>query len=88
MTQFKYQKMFERGPDVIPYRKLTSDFVSCERWNDVEILKVEPSALSLLAREAIDDVEHLLRPGHLKQLKAILDDPESSNNDRFVAFAS
>ena len=85
MTQFKYQKMFERGPDVIPYRKLTSDFVSCERWNDVEILKVEPSALSLLAREAIDDVEHLLRPGHLKQLKAILDDPESSNNDRFVA---
>ena len=47
MTQFKYQEMFERGPDVTPYRKLTSDFVFPERWNDVEILKVDPLALSL-----------------------------------------
>ena len=85
MPEFKYQEIFEHGPDTTPYRKLTSDFVSTEHWNGVEILKVEPAAITLLAREAIEDVEYLLRPGHLKQLRAILEDPEASENDHFVA---
>ncbi len=85
MPDFKYQEIFEHSPDTTPYRKLTSDFVSTERWNGVEILKVEPAAIALLSREAIEDVEYLLRPGHLKQLRAILEDPEASENDHFVA---
>ena len=85
MVEFKYQEMFEHGTDTTPYRKLTSDYVSTDRWNGVEVLKVEPAALSLLASTAIDDMEHLLRPHHLKQLRHILEDPEASENDRFVA---
>ena len=85
MVEFKYQEMFEHGTDTTPYRKLTSDYVSADRWNGVEVLKVEPAALSLLASTAIDDMEHLLRPHHLKQLRHILEDPEASENDRFVA---
>ncbi len=85
MVEFKYQEMFEHGADTTPYRKLTSDYVSTDRWNGVEVLKVDPAALSLLAGAAIDDVEHLLRPHHLQQLRNILDDPEASENDRFVA---
>ncbi len=83
MVEFKYQEIFEHGPDTTPYRKLTSDYVSTERWNGVEVLKVEPAGLSLLASTAIDDAEHLLRPDHLRQLKNILEDPEASENDRF-----
>ena len=85
MVEFKYQEMFEHGTDTTPYRKLTSDYVSTDRWNGVEVLKVEPAALSLLASTAIDDMEHLLRPHHLQQLRHILEDPEASENDRFVA---
>ena len=85
MVEFKYQEMFEHGIDTTPYRKLTSDYVSTDRWNGVEVLKVEPAALALLASTAIDDMEHLLRPHHLKQLRHILEDPEASENDRFVA---
>ena len=77
--------MFEHGIDRAPYRKLTSDYISTDRWNGVEVLKVEPAALSLLSSTAIDDMEHLLRPHHLKQLRHILEDPEASENDRFVA---
>ena len=85
MVEFKYQEMFEHGTDTTPYRKLASDYVSTDRWNGVEVLKVEPAALSLLASTAIDDMEHLLRPHHLQQLRHILEDPEASENDRFVA---
>ena len=85
MPEFQYQEMFEHGADTTPYRKLTSDYVSTTTFEGREILKVDPEALALLAREAMDDVSHLLRPGHLKQLSKILDDPEASGNDRFVA---
>ena len=85
MPEFKHQEIFEHGPDTTPYRKLTSDYVSTESWNGVEVLKIDPAAVSLLAREAIEDVEYLLRPGHLQQLRAILEDPEASENDCFVA---
>ncbi|HTO71449.1 MAG TPA: fumarate hydratase [Myxococcota bacterium] len=85
MPDFVYQPILEHGHDETPYRKLTSDHVSVARWNGREILEVAPEALALLAREALDDVSHLLRPGHLAQLRHILDDPEASENDRFVA---
>lgn len=86
MAEFHYQEIFERGADATPYRKLTSDDVSITTFEGGDVLRVQPGALTLLAREAMDDVAHLLRPGHLKQLAAILDDPEASANDRFVAW--
>ena len=85
MADFTYQPIFEHGHDETPYRKLTSQHVSIQRFADRDVLVVEPEALALLAREALDDVSHLLRPGHLAQLAKILADPEASENDRFVA---
>ena len=85
MTDFHYQSLFELGPDEAPYRKLTSDELSTFEIGGREMLKVEPEALRRLARIAFDDMSHLLRPGHLAQLRTILDDPEASLNDRFVA---
>lgn len=85
MGEFQYQEIFEHAADTTTYRKLTSDFVSTSTFEGQEILKVLPEALTLLAREAMDDVTHLLRSNHLKQLAKILDDPEASDNDRFVA---
>ena len=85
MADFYYQPIFELGPDDTPYRKLTSDGVSTFEIGGHEMLKVEAEALRRLARMAFDDMSHLLRPGHLAQLRTILDDPEASHNDRFVA---
>jgi fumarate hydratase, class I len=85
MPEFVYQPIFEHGHDDTPYRLLTREGVRIERLGAREILGVEPRALELLAAEALDDVSHLLRPGHLAQLRKILDDPEASENDRFVA---
>jgi fumarate hydratase class I len=85
MPDFVHQPIFEHGHDETPYRKLTSQHVSTAKFDGRELLVVEPEALTLLAREALDDVSHLLRPGHLAQLRKILDDPEASENDRFVA---
>lgn len=85
MGDFQYQEIFEHAADTTTYRKLTSDYVSTTTFEGQEIVKVKPEALTLLAREAMDDVSHLLRSSHLKQLAKILDDPEASDNDRFVA---
>ena len=85
MVEFRYQEIFEHGADTTAYRQLTSDYVSTTTFEGQEIVKIAPEALTLLAREAMDDVAHLLRPGHLQQLAYILDDPEASDNDRFVA---
>ncbi|KAM3576299.1 hypothetical protein VYU27_001831 [Nannochloropsis oceanica] len=83
---FHYQELFDLTPDeATPYRKLTSDYVSTFNMNGQEFLKVEPEALRLLASQAMVDIAHLLRPGHLAQLAKILKDPEASANDRFVA---
>ena len=68
-----------------PYRLLTTDWVSTGDYEGREILKVDPEGLALLADQAFRDSAHLLRPGHLAQLRTILDDPEASDNDRFVA---
>ncbi|MGQ9367510.1 fumarate hydratase [Azospirillum sp. ST 5-10] len=77
--------LFPLGKDDTPYRKLTADHVSVVAFDGEEVLKVDPEGLRLLAEAAFADINHLLRPGHLRQLRAILDDPEASANDRFVA---
>eukprot|EP00201_Polytomella_parva_P011293 CAMPEP_0175062470 /NCGR_PEP_ID=MMETSP0052_2-20121109/14186_1 /TAXON_ID=51329 ORGANISM="Polytomella parva, Strain SAG 63-3" /NCGR_SAMPLE_ID=MMETSP0052_2 /ASSEMBLY_ACC=CAM_ASM_000194 /LENGTH=584 /DNA_ID=CAMNT_0016328495 /DNA_START=23 /DNA_END=1777 /DNA_ORIENTATION=- len=82
---FVYQELFEFAKKNTPYRKLTSDYVSTIKVGDKEILQVAPEALTLLSREAMIDIAHLLRPGHLQQLNNILNDPEASANDKFVA---
>src|SRR5438876_7103088 len=85
MNAFSYQDMFPLGDDTTAYRKLTGDFVASLSLGNRRVLKVEDQALSLLAGEAMRDIAHLLRPSHLAQLRAIVDDPEASANDRFVA---
>jgi fumarate hydratase, class I len=86
MSDATYHELFPLGADDLPYRKLTGDHVSIGRFEGRRIVKVAPEALTLLAAEAFADSAHLLRPGHLVQLRAILDDPEASANDKFVAF--
>ncbi len=78
--------LFPLGKDETEYRKLTGDHVSVASFEGEEVLKVEPEALRILAEQALIDINHLLRPGHLQQLRNILEDPEASPNDRFVAF--
>ncbi len=85
MSQFQFQEMLPLQPDHSSYRLLTKDGVSEWKAGKVSFLKVEPEALTLLTREAMRDIAHLLRPGHLAQLRTILDDPQASSNDRFVA---
>jgi len=87
VVPFSFQEVFEEaGPQQFPYRKLTGDYVTqLDGPAGTKILKVEPEALSLLSREAMHDIAHLLRPGHLQQLANILKDPEATSNDRFVA---
>lgn len=85
MPDFQYSPLLPLGKDSTPYRLLTRDHVSTFEGGGHAFLKVEPEGLTLLAREALADIAHLLRPGHLEQLRNILDDPEASQNDRFVA---
>ncbi len=85
MAEFQFQDMLPLGKDETPYRLLTKDHVSSFEGGGKTFLQVEPEALTLLTREAMRDIAHLLRPGHLAQLRKIFDDPESSENDRFVA---
>ncbi|MFL5345865.1 MAG: fumarate hydratase [Hyalangium sp.] len=77
--------MLPLGEDTTPYRLLTKEHVSTFEASGKTFLKVEPEALTLLTREAMRDIAHLLRPGHLQQLSNILKDPEATSNDRFVA---
>ena len=84
MVEFAYQDMLPLGADDTPYRLLTSDYVTTFTAGGREFLEVDPEALTLLTRTAMHEIAHLLRPGHLAQLAAILDDPEASPNDRFV----
>ncbi|MBV8937253.1 MAG: fumarate hydratase [Alphaproteobacteria bacterium] len=86
MSEAAYHELFPLGPDDASYRKLTGDHVSTAHFGGERVVKVNPVALTLLAREAFVDCAHLLRPGHLAQLRAILDDSEASANDKFVAF--
>ncbi len=85
MSAFTYQDMLPLGEDTTPYRLVSKDHVSTFEAGGKTFLKVEPEALTLLTREAMRDIAHLLRPGHLQQLSNILKDPEATSNDRFVA---
>ena len=82
---FLYSPMFPLGPDNTPWKKLDIQGVRTVTCDGQTVLRIAPEALSELAVRAFHDVSHLLRPGHLAQLRAILDDPEASGNDRFVA---
>ena len=86
MPNFIYEPPFQYGPDETPYRLLTKEYVSAIDVGGRALLKVEPEALKLLAKQAFIDMSFYLRPGHLKQLAAELKDPEASDNDRFVLY--
>ncbi len=81
-----YHALFQLGPDTTPYRKLTCEGVRVEKAFGREFIVVEPKALTALSEQAMIDINHLLRPGHLAQLARILDDPEATANDKFVAY--
>jgi fumarate hydratase class I len=85
VPEFLYSDLLPTGDSEIVYRKITDDYVSTFEAGGRRFLKVEPEALRLLTAEAMRDIAHLLRPGHLTQLATILEDPEASPNDRFVA---
>ena len=83
---YRHTPLFPLGKDTAPYRKLTSEGVRVETVLGREVVVVAREALQALAEAAFTDINHLLRPGHLKQLRTILDDPEASDNDKFVAY--
>jgi len=84
-TPFHYQDPFPLGPDTTEYEQISTDFVTTTHCDGREILNINPDALSLVANEAIKAISFKLRTDHLKQVAAILDDPEASDNDRMVA---
>jgi fumarate hydratase class I len=85
MPEFAYTDLLPLGPDATEYRLLTTDGITKRHAFGRDFLEVDAEVLTLVAREGMRDIAHLLRPGHLRQLRAILDDPEASRNDRFVA---
>jgi len=85
MSDFSYQKPFPIKKDTTQYRLLTKDFVQTLEADGRKILKIAPEGLALLARTAMADVSFYLRASHLQKLSDILKDPESSDNDIFVA---
>jgi len=83
---FVFQDILElKSKHDCQYKKLTSDYVSTMEVKGKEVLCIEPEALTMIAEQAMVDIAHLLRPAHLQQLAKILQDPEASSNDRFVA---
>lgn len=84
--EFQYQEPFPILKDDTQYRKLSSDYLKIEYLGGREILTVDPRALELLAEQALADVSFMLRSSHLQKLRNIIDDPEATDNDRFVAY--
>jgi fumarate hydratase, class I len=85
MTEFVYSDLLPLGPDETEYRLVTDEGVETFEAGGQRFLRVDPLALTRLTDEAMHDIAHYLRPAHLAQLRRIVDDPESSSNDRFVA---
>jgi fumarate hydratase class I len=83
---YKHTPLFPLGKDTTAYRKVTSEGVKTETIMGKEVVVVSHEALRALAEAAFTDINHLLRPAHLKQLRKILDDPQASDNDKFVAY--
>jgi fumarate hydratase, class I len=86
MADFTYQDPFTLLRDNTEYRKISSDFVKVEKLGNREILTIDPKALEFLAEKALADVSFYLRTSHLEKLNLILQDPEATDNDRFVAY--
>jgi fumarate hydratase class I len=86
MAEFIYEKPFQVEKDTTQYRLLTKDYVKVIETEGRKILKIDPRALELLAKTAVSDISFFLRTSHLEKLASILDDPESTDNDRFVAY--
>lgn len=85
-AEFRYSDLLPTGKDETPYRLITTEGVkSVEGPDGQQFLKVDPAAIQQLTAEAMHDISHYLRPAHLQQLRKIIDDPEASGNDRFVA---
>ena len=82
---FFYQERFPLGNDQTEYYLLTREFVSVAKFEGEEIVKVDPEGLAVLAKAAMHDTSFMLRTEHIKQIAAILEDPEASKNDKFVA---
>ena len=78
MPEFRYADLLPLGEDTTEYRQLTVDGISARSAFGRDFIEVEPDALTLLTATAMRDIAHLLRPGHLRQLRSILDDPEAS----------
>lgn len=85
MTPYNYEKMFQLGTDTTAYRLLSTEGVAVEKMGDREFLVVDPEALTTLAAQALYDISFFLRTAHQESVAAILDDPEATDNDRFVA---
>ncbi|HUB37596.1 MAG TPA: fumarate hydratase [Streptosporangiaceae bacterium] len=85
MPEFSYTDMLPTSADETTYRLLTTDGISVAKAFGREFLQLEPAVLTELTAAAMHDIAHLLRPAHLRQLRSILDDPEASGNDKFVA---
>src|SRR5262249_8304169 len=83
---YHHTPLFPLGPDKTPYRKLDIGGVRVEKVTGKDMLVIEQETLRALSEAAFTDINHLLRPAHLKQLRKILDDPEASDNDKFVAY--
>jgi fumarate hydratase class I len=83
---YRHTPLFPLGADTTPYKKITTDGVRVEKVLGRDMLVVSREALRALSEAAFGDINHYLRPGHLKQLRSILDDTEASDNDKFVAF--
>lgn len=86
MAEFFYQDPYPIQGDKTEYRKISSDYVKVEKLGDREILTIDPKALEVLSQEAMTDVSFYLRASHLQKLNNILQDPEATDNDRFVAY--
>src|SRR5690348_18136600 len=85
MPEFSYSDLLPLGQDATSYQRLSSDGVTARSSFGRNFLEIEPQVLTLLTSAAMRDIAHLLRPAHLRQLRSILDDPEASPNDRYVA---
>src|SRR6266496_2295030 len=85
MPEFSYSDLLPLGHDATSYQRLSSDGVTARSSFGRNFLAIEPQVLTLLTSAAMHDIAHLLRPAHLRQLRSILDDPEASPNDRYVA---
>jgi len=85
VPEFHHIDVLPLGPDNTEYRQLDLGGVTPLRIDGQEFLRIEPTTLTGLVKAAVTDIQHLLRPSHLAQLRAIIDDPEASSNDRFVA---